>query len=107
MPTSSIIKNRLKNLKQDYDQLKLGKETLLSMIDETELSKSVYNSNDIENSTLTLPETEKILLEMEVSRNINLREVYEAQNLARIIKYMSSKANESELTAEIILLLHK
>jgi len=34
--------------------------------------EAVYNSNAIENSTLTLQETEKILLEMEVAREVSV-----------------------------------
>jgi len=44
----------------------------------------VYNSNAIENSTLTLKETERILLELEVARNVSVRELFEAKNLARV-----------------------
>jgi Fic family protein len=101
------LKQKIKSLKAAYDSLKPGKEELLNLIDEAELPESVYNSNAIENSTLTLPETEKILLDLEVSRRINLREVHETQNLARITKYLKLKAPEKELTKEIILLLHQ
>ena len=34
------------------------------MLDDVEIAERVYNSNAIENSTLTLPETEKILLNL-------------------------------------------
>ena len=77
------------------------------MIDEAEVPESVYNSNAIENSTLTLKETEKILLDMEVSRDVSLREVYEAKNLARVIGYIRNKSQETEVNREVILLLHK
>ena len=42
-----------------------GKESLLNLISETEVAEQVYNSNAIENSTLSLEETEKILLQIE------------------------------------------
>lgn len=100
-------KNYLQELKTQFDQAKIGKENLLTLLDEAELSESVYNSNAIENSTLSLPETEKIILEMEVSKNLNLREVYEAQNLARITKYIHQKAIFSPLNKEIITFLHQ
>jgi Fic family protein len=77
------------------------------MIDEAEISEMVYNSNAIENSTLTLKETEKILLEMEVSRDVSLREVFEAKNLARIIEYLRTKSQETEITKDNIILLHQ
>ncbi len=107
MSTSIILKKRIQTLKAKYDTLRKGKESLLQLIDESEIPESVYNSNAIENSTLTLKETEKILLEMEVSRDLSLREVFEAKNLARVITYIKSKALGTELTKELTLLLHQ
>lgn len=107
MPTTKPIKNKIKELKKEYDTLRKGKESLLVMVDEVEIPESVYNSNAIENSTLTLKETEKILLEMEVSREVSLREVFEAKNLARVIEYVRNKSQEAELGKEIILFLHQ
>lgn len=107
MATAIFIKNRIKFLREEYDQLKIGRESLLRIIDEAEIPELVYNSNAIENSTLTLKETERILLELEISRNISLREVFEAKNLARIIEYIHLKLSELELTKELILFLHK
>jgi len=107
MATTKPIKDKLTVLKSEYDTLCKGKESLLIMIDEAEVPESVYNSNAIENSTLTLKETEKILLDMEVSRNVSLREVYEAQNLARVIGYIRNKCKETEINKETILLLHQ
>jgi len=107
MAITKPIKDRLTALKSEYDTLRKGKESLLVMIDEAEVPESVYNSNAIENSTLTLKETEKILLDMEVSRDVSLREVYEAKNLARVISYIRNKSQETEVNREVILLLHK
>ena len=107
MATTKPIKERIKALKAEYDILQKGKESLLAMIDEAEIPESVYNSNAIENSTLTLKETEKILLDMEVSRNVSLREVFEAKNLARVIGYIRNKSKETEINKETILLLHQ
>lgn len=106
MPITKPIKNRINALKREFDSLCQGKESLLTIIDEAEVPESVYNSNAIENSTLTLKETEKILLDMEVSRNISLREVYEAKNLARVIGYIHGKVKETEINKETILLMH-
>ncbi|MBI2329970.1 Fic family protein, partial [Candidatus Daviesbacteria bacterium] len=106
MSIPSSYRKRIEALKREYDHLKIGKESLLKIIDEAEIPESVYNSNAIENSTLTLKETEKILLEMEVSKNVSLREVFEAKNLARIMEYIRGKSSD-ELTKEVILLLHQ
>ena len=107
MATTNPIKKRIQALKGEYDILRKGKESLLTMVDEAEVPESVYNSNAIENSTLTLKETEKILLEMELSRDVSLREVYETKNLARVALYIRAKSEEAELTRETILLLHQ
>lgn len=94
-------------LKTEFDALKKGKDALLSIIDEAEIPENVYNSNAIENSTLTLKETEKILLDLEVSRTVSVREVYEAKNLARVAEYTRHKAQTTDLTKEIIAFLHQ
>ena len=107
MAITKPIKDRFQALKAEYDVLRTGKDSLLVMIDEAEVPESVYNSNAIENSTLTLKETEKILLDMEVSRNVSLCEVFEAKNLARVIGYVRGKSKETEVSKEIILLLHQ
>ena len=107
MATDKRIRERITALKTRYDELKTGKESLLTMVDAAEIPENVYNSNAIENSTLTLKETEKILLEMELSRDVSVREVFEAKNLARVVTYIDQKAKEHELTLDIVLLLHK
>jgi len=107
MATSNLTKETIKDLKTEYDRLRKGKDSLLKIIDESELSESVFNSNAIENSTLTLKETERILLELEVSRTISVREVFEAKNLARIMEYIRNKSGEAELSTDLILLLHR
>ena len=56
------LKERIQKLKTVFNSLKIEKESLLTILDEAELSENVYNSNAIENSTLTLKETEQILM---------------------------------------------
>jgi Fic family protein len=94
------------DLRKKYDSFKAGKETLLNILEEVELAESVYNSNAIENSTLTLPDTEKILLDLEVSKDYTLREVFEAKNLARVHEYLKLKKDSIVLNQETILFLH-
>ena len=94
------------DLKKSFDSLKKGKESLLKILDEVELAESVYNSNAIENSTLTLPDTEKILLDLEVSKDYSLREVFEAKNLARVYEYIKNKKDNIVLNQETILFIH-
>jgi Fic family protein len=107
MALTNPNKENIQKLKKEFDTLKKGKEALLVMIDEAEIPEAVYNSNAIENSTLTLKETEKILLDMEVSRDVSVREVFEAKNLARVIGYIRNKCKETEINKETILLLHQ
>ncbi len=97
---------RIQVLKAQFDRLRSGKDALLVLIDEAEVAESVYNSNAIENSTLSLPETEKILLEMEVSRHVSVREVYEAKNLARVVAFIQALSKDRELSKELICTLH-
>ena len=77
------------------------------LIDEAEIPEHVYNSNAIENSTLTFEETEKILNQVALDRYITEREIFEARNLARIVGYISGKASEKDMDIEMMLLLHK
>lgn len=103
---SNSTKQKIKALKKDYDQLRTGKESLLHLLIEAELPELVYNSNAIENSTLTLKETERILLELEVARDVSVRELFETKNLARVTEYLESRPDLS-LNIDNILLLHK
>lgn len=106
MGTSRLIIDRIRVLKAQFDQIRSGKDALLAMIDETEIAESVYNSNAIENSTLSLPETEKILLEMEVSRRVTVREVYETKNLARVVTFIRALSKDREISKELFCILH-
>jgi Fic family protein len=107
MASNNPTKRRIAELTEAYEILRKGKGPLLALLDEAEVPESVYNSNAIENSTLTLRETEKILLEMEVSRDVSVREVFEAKNLGRVVGYVRTKAAANELDVPTILLLHQ
>jgi len=107
MALTQGIGEKIDILKREYDSLKQQKESLLDIIFEAELPESVYNSNAIENSTLTISETEKILLDMEVSRTVSTREVFEAKNLARVFEYIREKVSVKNVDKELILLLHR
>lgn len=98
---------RISELFAQYQGKRTDKVSLLDMVDDVEIAERVYNSNAIENSTLSLPETEKILLQLEISRHISLREVFEARNLAQVYGYIKQTAPLQPLTISMILLLHK
>jgi Fic family protein len=102
----SVLK-KIDTLRKRYYKASVGKEALLKILLETEIAEHVYNSNAIENSTLTLEETEKILLQIDLDRFISQREIFEAKNLAQVVSYIDKKAKEQELNLDIILFLHK
>lgn len=104
--TLSIFK-RVQILRQRYVECAVGKESLLQLLDEAEVGEQVYNSNAIENSTLSLDETEKILLQVDLDRYISERELFEAKNLARVVSYINVRAKERPLNSERLLLLHE
>jgi len=101
------IFNTINRLRERYYAASIGKQSLLKLLDEAEVAEQVYNSNAIENSTLTLEETEKILLQIDLDRYITEREIFEAKNLARVVSYIDIRAKEQELTLDVILSLHK
>ena len=107
MAKTSSVYNKINELRVRYYAALAGKQSLLELIDEAEIAEQVYNSNAIENSTLTFEETEKILLQIDLDRYISEREIFEAKNLARVVSYINKKAKERELNIELILLLHK
>ena len=107
MAKTLSIYNKIHALRERYYKSSYNKESLVKLINEAEVSEQVYNSNAIENSTLTLEETEKILLQIDLDRYISERELFETKNLARVVSYINAKAKAKELNIEMILLLHK
>lgn len=77
-------RERIDALGGRYAELARGREQALREITRAELPEAVQQSNAIENSTLTLAETERILVGGELPRLVDLREVYEARNLAAV-----------------------
>jgi Fic family protein len=107
MAVSTTTIKRIAALRARYYSASLGKESLLRVLSEAEVSEQVYNSNAIENNTMTLEETEKILLEIELDRFLSERELFEAKNLARVVEYITKTAPERELDVNLVMLLHK
>ena len=103
---NQTTKDRIKVLHRQYMQLAKGNEAVLKEITLAEIPEMVYNSNAIENSTLTLEDTEKILLGGSLDRKVNIREVFEAKNLAKLTETLLEK-NKSLLNIKLILKLHK
>lgn len=101
------VYSKINSLRERYYGASIGKDALIRIINEAEVAEQVFNSNAIENSTLTLEETEKILLQIDLDRYISEREIFEAKNLARVVTYIDTKAKEQELSLNVILMLHK
>lgn len=101
------VYNKIDLLRERYYKAANNKEALISLISEAEVAEQVYNSNAIENSTLSLEETEKILLQIDLDRFISEREIFEAKNLGRVVSYINKRSKEQELNLEVILALHK
>ena len=99
-------KEKIKELQKRYSELSKKNKKLLKEIAIAEIPEMVYNSNAIENSTLTLEDTEKILANDNLNRKVNIREVFEAKNLAKITEDILGKPN-LKLTIKLILDLHK
>jgi Fic family protein len=103
---NQTTKNKIEALHQQYINLATGNVPLLKEIALAEIPEMVYNSNAIENSTLSLEDTEKILAGSSLERKVNVREVYEAKNLAILAETLLEK-NKSKFNIKLILGLHK
>ena len=107
MSKTPAVFNKISSLRDRYYKSSIGKDSLIKLINEVEVAEQVFNSNAIENSTLTLEETEKILLQIDLDRFISEREIFEAKNLARVVSYIDIRAKEQELSLDVILSLHE
>ena len=99
------IFSAINRLRERYYTASIGKQSLLKIIAEAEVAEQVYNSNAIENSTLTLEETEKILLQIDLDRYISEREIFEAKNLARVVSYIDTHRCDKAFQGSGIMLL--
>ncbi|MEA2012663.1 MAG: Fic family protein [Verrucomicrobiota bacterium] len=107
MTKISSVYKKIEHLRRRFCEIAPKNASLLKLLDETEVAEQVYNSNAIENSTLSLEETEKLLLQIDLDRFISEREIFEAKNLARVVFYIRDKAKAQELDRDMILFLHK
>jgi Fic family protein len=103
---NQITKNRVAILCEQYKKLVKSKPEAVREIAIAEIPEMVYNSNAIENSTLTLKDTEDILLRDSIKKDHNVREIYEAKNLAKITETLLDSPN-SPATVKLILDFHK
>lgn len=103
---NQTTKDKIEALHKQYLELVKGNALLLRELAFAEIPEMVYNSNAIENSTLTLEDTEKILAGSTLDRKVNVLEIYEAKNLASITETLLEK-DKFPLTVKLITDLHK
>ena len=103
---NQITKDRIKTLSDQYIKIAKDNPEAVRQIAMAEIPEMVYNSNAIENSTLTLKDTEDILLRDLIKKDHDVREIYEAKNLAGITETLLDSPNQA-LTVDIILGIHK
>ena len=82
---NQVTRDKIARLRAKYDEVSSGMANGLAEIAMSEVPEMVYNSNAIENSTLTLRDTEDILMRDIIRKDASVREVYEAKNLAKAI----------------------
>ena len=103
---SEIILSRIHNLSQAYQSLAERHPQAVREIAFAEIPEQVFNSNAIENSTLTLKDTEDILIRGQIMRDAEIREVYETKNLGKALRLLIENPQQN-LTVELILALHR
>lgn len=103
---NQVTKDRINSLAEEYRKLAAQQKEAIKELNLSELPEMVYNSNAIENSTLTLEDTEDILIRNQIRTDHEIREIYEAKNLASAIEYLMDNP-EKEISVELILNLHK
>lgn len=103
---NQVIRDRINSLSEEYRKLAIKNKEIIKELTISELPEMVYNSNAIENSTLTLEDTEDILIHNQIRTDHEVREIYEAKNLASAIEYLMDNP-EKEISVELILKLHK
>lgn len=103
---NQITKDRIEELSDKYRKLAKKNRVAISEFTAAELPEMVYNSNAIENSTLTLEDTEDILVRDKIRTDHAVREIYEAKNLAKATEYLVDNPDE-KFSVDLILKLHK
>lgn len=81
---NEVRRARIAALIDDYQAVAARNPGALEQIALAELAETVQQSNAIENSTLSLDDTERILAGQLPSGRHDLREIYEAKNLAAV-----------------------
>ena len=103
---SNSLRQKLDFLIERYRDLVPNYASGIRELSLVELPEMVYNSNAIENSTLTLEDTEDILIRHQIRTDHQIREIFEATNLAKAMKFLLDNP-ETEISVSLILQLHR
>lgn len=95
--------SKIDALLQQFAALRDDNPETIAEIARAEVAESVYNSNAIENSTLTLEDTEDILAGF-THKGHELREIYETKNLAEVTEELIRGVGK--LDVDLIVRLH-
>ena len=102
---SNSLRQKLDFLIERYHDLVPNYASGIRELSLVELPEMVYNSNAIENSTLTLEDTEDILIRHQIRTDHQIREIFEATNLAKAMELLLDNP-ETEISVPLILKLH-
>jgi len=105
MIINNEIKTKIEKLYSKYKSLEEKNKKAIRELNISEIPELVYNSNAIENSTLTLKETEDIIFFNKIKKEHDIREIYEAKNLLKVIEFLQNNP-KAKFSAELILQLH-
>jgi len=86
---SAATKSKIDIFHQEYSVLALENREALLEIALAEIPEAVYNSNAIDGSSLTLEDTEDILIRSEIRKDHVVMEIIEAKNLAGIMELLA------------------
>lgn len=100
-----VTRERIEALHTRYQAVARSHPDAMEQIALAELAESVQQSNAIENSTLTLDDTEQILAGRIPSSLRDLREVYEAKNLAAVTSDVLT--TDEQLSVTLVLRWHR
>jgi Fic family protein len=106
MVIGNYIKIKIEELFSFYKKLEKSHKKAFREINISEVPEMVYNSNAIENSTLTLEETTDIIFFDKIKKDHDVREIYEAKNLMNVIQTLQNNQKE-KLSLDLILYLHR
>lgn len=103
---NQVTRERLESLGLLYRQLCQAMPTGADELTRAEITEAVYQSNAIEYSSLTFQETESVLGGRTLMRELPVREIFEAVNLAKVMAELT-ESDLPPLTTQTVLHWHQ